>query len=126
MKNLYICTQIYKNMETTKELTEITLPKDIIDISNAYINAGKDIFLVGGAVRDFIKGIVPKDWDLVTNALPDESYSCHVGGEKHDFSNPIEAFNGLLQYYGLSSDYGLESKAVYDYVKKIPGNFFTC
>jgi tRNA nucleotidyltransferase/poly(A) polymerase len=60
-------------METTKELTEITLPKDIIDISNAYINAGKDIFLVGGAVRDFIKGIVPKDWDLVTNALPDES-----------------------------------------------------
>jgi hypothetical protein len=56
----------------------------------------------------------------------DESYSCHVGGEKHNFSNPLEAFEGILQYYGLSSDYGLESKAVYDYVKKIPGSFFTC
>jgi hypothetical protein len=56
----------------------------------------------------------------------DESYSIHIGGEKHNFSNPREAFNGLLQYYGLSSDYGLESKAVYDYVKKIPGSFFTC
>ena len=56
----------------------------------------------------------------------DESYSCHVGGEKHNFSNPLEAFEGILQYYGLSSDYGLESKAVYEYVKKIPGNFFTC
>lgn len=53
--------------------TEITLPNDIIEISNAYIKAGKDIFLVGGAVRDFIQGIKPKDWDLVTNALPNES-----------------------------------------------------
>ena len=53
--------------------TEIPLPFDIIEISNAYIKAGKDIFLVGGAVRDFIQGIKPKDWDLVTNALPEES-----------------------------------------------------
>jgi len=53
--------------------TEIPLPNDIIEISNAYIKAGKDIFLVGGAVRDFIQGVKPKDWDLVTNALPDES-----------------------------------------------------
>jgi tRNA nucleotidyltransferase/poly(A) polymerase len=53
--------------------TEIPLPNDIIEISNAYISAGKDIFLVGGAVRDFIQGIEPKDYDLVTNALPNES-----------------------------------------------------
>ena len=53
--------------------TEIPLPNDIIEISNVYIKAGKDIFLVGGAVRDFIQGIEPKDYDLVTNALPDES-----------------------------------------------------
>jgi tRNA nucleotidyltransferase/poly(A) polymerase len=53
--------------------TEISLPNDIIEISNAYIKAGKDIFLVGGAVRDFIQGIKPKDYDLVTNALPNES-----------------------------------------------------
>jgi tRNA nucleotidyltransferase/poly(A) polymerase len=52
---------------------EIPLPKDIIQISDAYIKAGKEIFLVGGAVRDFIKGIPPKDYDLVTNALPEES-----------------------------------------------------
>lgn len=51
----------------------IPLPNDIIEISNAYIKAGKDIFLVGGAVRDFIQGIEPKDYDLVTNALPNES-----------------------------------------------------
>jgi tRNA nucleotidyltransferase/poly(A) polymerase len=53
--------------------TEIPIPNDIIEISNAYIKSGKDIFLVGGAVRDFIQGIEPKDYDLVTNALPNES-----------------------------------------------------
>lgn len=52
---------------------EITLPNDIIEISNSYIKSGKDIFLVGGAVRDFIQGVEPKDYDLVTNALPNES-----------------------------------------------------
>lgn len=51
----------------------IPLPNDIIEISNAYIKAGKDIFLVGGAVRDFIQGIEPKDYDLVTNALDRKS-----------------------------------------------------
>lgn len=53
--------------------TEIPIPQDIIEISNAYIKSGKDLFLVGGAVRDFIQGIKPKDYDLVTNALPEES-----------------------------------------------------
>ena len=53
--------------------SEIPLPDDIIRISDAFINAGKDIFLVGGAVRDFIQGKMPKDYDLVTNALPHES-----------------------------------------------------
>lgn len=52
---------------------EMPIPKDIEDISNAYIKSGKDIFLVGGCVRDFLQGKKPKDYDLVTNALPEES-----------------------------------------------------
>jgi len=63
----------YDNFINRGGNTEIPLPNDIIEISNAYIKAGKDIFLVGGAVRDFIQGIKPKDYDLVTNALPNES-----------------------------------------------------
>jgi tRNA nucleotidyltransferase/poly(A) polymerase len=64
----------YKQFVNENKISiEIPLPNDIIEISNAYIKAGKDIFLVGGAVRDFIQGIEPKDYDLVTNALPNES-----------------------------------------------------
>jgi poly(A) polymerase len=34
--------------------------------------AGYQGFLVGGAVRDLLLGIVPKDFDVATNALPEE------------------------------------------------------
>jgi poly(A) polymerase len=52
---------------------EMPLPQDVIDIADAYQRAGKEIYVVGGAVRDFKKGVEPKDYDLVTNALPEES-----------------------------------------------------
>ena len=34
--------------------------------------AGYDAFLVGGGVRDLLLGLHPKDFDVVTNALPEE------------------------------------------------------
>jgi len=35
-------------------------------------DAGYQAFLVGGGVRDLLLGIVPKDFDVATNALPEE------------------------------------------------------
>jgi poly(A) polymerase len=35
-------------------------------------DAGYQAFLVGGAVRDLLIGITPKDFDVATNALPEE------------------------------------------------------
>ena len=35
-------------------------------------DAGYEAFLVGGCVRDILLGITPKDFDVATNALPDE------------------------------------------------------
>src|ERR1700683_5247026 len=35
-------------------------------------DAGYQAFLVGGAVRDLLLGITPKDFDVATNALPDD------------------------------------------------------
>ena len=42
------------------------------EIASIFINAGKEIYLVGGAVRDMLRGKKIHDWDLATNALPDE------------------------------------------------------
>lgn len=52
---------------------DMPIPNDIKLISSEYIKNGKEIFIVGGAVRDFLQGKSPKDYDLVTNALPEES-----------------------------------------------------
>lgn len=52
---------------------EMTLPDDVIRFAELYYQADKEIYVVGGAVRDFLQGKKPKDFDLVTNASQEES-----------------------------------------------------
>jgi tRNA nucleotidyltransferase/poly(A) polymerase len=61
--------RIYEN----KIDVEMPLPQDILNIAREFHNAGKDLFVVGGCVRDFIQSKIPHDYDLVTNAMPEES-----------------------------------------------------
>ena len=42
--------------------------KSSIDLKQA----GYEAYFVGGCVRDFIRGDVPGDYDIVTSALPDQ------------------------------------------------------
>ncbi|MCL2214240.1 MAG: HD domain-containing protein [Treponema sp.] len=42
------------------------------EIASFFNNSGKEIYLVGGAVRDMLMGKKIHDWDLATNALPEE------------------------------------------------------
>jgi tRNA nucleotidyltransferase/poly(A) polymerase len=60
--------------ESKSELWDI-IPESIKDIHKIFQENGKKIYIVGGAVRDFLKGDTPKDFDLTTNALPDEVLS---------------------------------------------------
>lgn len=46
--------------------------KEIKDIAALLENAGFEVYLVGGCVRDFLLGKEPKDWDIATNAKPEE------------------------------------------------------
>ncbi|MDE2001560.1 MAG: CCA tRNA nucleotidyltransferase [Patescibacteria group bacterium] len=53
-------------------------PKEIRDVAAVLAHAGFEAYLVGGCVRDLLLGTVysepvePKDWDVATNAKPDE------------------------------------------------------
>jgi len=51
----------------------MNLPKDVLLISRLYKEAGKELYVVGGAVRDHLMGKEPKDYDLATNAHPEET-----------------------------------------------------
>lgn len=50
----------------------IKIPNDVVSLMQKLNDAGYEAYVVGGAVRDSILGISPKDWDLTTNAKPDE------------------------------------------------------
>ena len=64
----------YKNYILEKKIQKkMPIPKDVLLIAYEFEKAGKDLFVVGGAVRDFLQGKLPHDYDLVTNALPNES-----------------------------------------------------
>lgn len=51
---------------------KLNVPSDIIDLYNLFKKNGKELYIVGGAVRDALLGKKPKDFDLATNALPVE------------------------------------------------------
>ena len=58
------------------------LPRGAFFVLNRLHDAGYQAYVVGGCVRDTLLGLVPKDWDVCTNALPHEMQrvfaDCHV------------------------------------------------
>ncbi len=51
---------------------KMNIPSDIKKIYKAFRKSGKQLYVVGGAVRDAILGKSPKDFDLATDAKPEE------------------------------------------------------
>lgn len=51
------------------------IPKEVAFIAQTLENAGFEAFLVGGCVRDLLLNKKPNDWDITTNAKPDQIVS---------------------------------------------------
>ncbi|KND48697.1 MAG: poly(A) polymerase [Parcubacteria bacterium C7867-003] len=49
-----------------------SIPAEVKNVIETLENGGFEAFLVGGCVRDLILNRVPKDWDITTNAIPEE------------------------------------------------------
>ncbi|MBP9748509.1 MAG: CCA tRNA nucleotidyltransferase, partial [Candidatus Pacebacteria bacterium] len=50
----------------------VNIPKEVVHVSETLENKGFGAYLVGGCVRDLILKREPKDWDLTTNATPEQ------------------------------------------------------
>jgi len=48
------------------------LSKNAVKVTKTLQDAGYDAYIVGGAVRDLLLGIAPKDFDVATNATPEQ------------------------------------------------------
>jgi len=58
-------------LESKSDMWDI-IPQSVKELHKLFQSSGKKLYLVGGSVRDFLTGDKPKDFDLATNALPDE------------------------------------------------------
>jgi tRNA nucleotidyltransferase (CCA-adding enzyme) len=48
------------------------VPGDVLGVLERLTRAGFDTWLVGGALRDHLLGLSPKDWDLAASAAPEQ------------------------------------------------------
>lgn len=53
----------------------LDIPQEVLAAAALLGQAGRQAYLVGGALRDDMLGLKPKDWDLATEARPEELIS---------------------------------------------------
>ncbi|WP_225409375.1 CCA tRNA nucleotidyltransferase [Stigmatella hybrida] len=57
---------------TLEQLHRADIPRPILDVLHQLRERGFAVFLVGGCVRDILRGVAPKDFDVASSALPQE------------------------------------------------------
>jgi tRNA nucleotidyltransferase/poly(A) polymerase len=81
------------------------IPQSVKELHELFDLNGKKLYVVGGAVRDFLSGDKPKDFDLATDALPDEVLS--ILGRKYRTNLQGKAF-GVVVVYTEDEPAGME------------------
>lgn len=70
------CSKISLMLNNKKENREASvtfaIPEEVANVALELEKKGFESYLIGGCVRDLILGRKPKDWDITTNANPDQ------------------------------------------------------
>src|SRR5712692_2651181 len=56
----------------TRTVPDIRVPADVEGVVALLAASGHEAYVVGGCVRDALRGVDPHDWDVTTNATPEE------------------------------------------------------
>jgi tRNA nucleotidyltransferase (CCA-adding enzyme) len=54
------------------EELHLEVPRDVEKVVDRLLDAGHDAYVVGGSVRDALRGVDPHDWDVTTDATPEQ------------------------------------------------------
>ena len=66
-------------MDIEKNIGCFALPAPVRAVLDRLTAAGYEGYLVGGCVRDVLRGVTPHDYDLTTNALPGDMHRIFAG-----------------------------------------------
>jgi len=102
-----IFTKYTKFLEALRNENDMwnVIPQSVKDLHDLFSEQGKKLYLVGGSVRDFLTGDKPKDFDLATDALPDEVLE--IIGDKYRTNLQGKAF-GVVVVYTKDQPGGME------------------
>lgn len=96
-----------------KMATTSPIPKEITDVVETLEKAGFQAYLVGGCVRDLLFGRKPKDWDITTDAKPDQIQALFIKTVYENDYGTVAVINELTEDMTLRSvevtPYRLES-----------------
>lgn len=67
------------------QISQVHIPDEVKSVAETLEQGGFSAYLVGGCTRDLLLGRVPKDWDLTTDAHPDQIQA--LWGEDETFCN---------------------------------------
>ncbi len=88
------------------------IPQYVTDVLECLKNCGYEAYMVGGCVRDSVMGCSPNDYDITTNATPDEIIKCFKGwrviptGLKHGTVTVISRGNNIeVTTYRIDGEY---------------------
>lgn len=74
------------------------IPQSVKDLHLLFKQHNKKLYVVGGAVRDFLNNEKPKDFDLCTDATPDEVLS--IANNKYRTNLQGKSFGVVVVYTG--------------------------
>lgn len=92
-------------LESKSDMWDV-IPQSVKDLNEIFKKAGKKLYLVGGSVRDFLTGDKPKDFDLATDALPDDVIKI-LQSYNYDFNLQGKAF-GVVVVFTEDEPQGME------------------
>lgn len=103
--NMKVIKKYKMFLESKSDMWSI-IPQSVKDLNEIFKKSGKKLYLVGGSVRDFLTGDKPKDFDLATDALPDEVIKI-LQSYNYDFNLQGKAF-GVVVVYTKDCPEGIE------------------
>ncbi len=101
------------------------LPDFVTNCINALESAGFAAYAVGGCVRDACLGLIPQDYDLCTNALPEQmeaifsGYPLVLAGKKHGTVGVITG-SGMVEITTFRQDGAYADNRHPDWVRFVP------